>query len=112
MDSKGKTMHGWHEMADDGPGLAVVCGHLRAITQPDVAAIPLDACHECLTDGTTWVELRRCLVCGHNGCCESSPQRHATAHFEATGHPIVANDSNPEPWGWCFVDGMALAHGD
>jgi hypothetical protein len=102
-------MNGWHELWDDQPGARVViCGHLNAIAVPPALADPPDACKECLIEGTTWVELRRCLVCGHTGCCDSSPRRHATAHFTNTGHAVMANQSGGAPWGWCFADGFAL----
>jgi hypothetical protein len=68
---------------------------------------PPAACQDCLDEGTTWVELRRCLMCGRNSCYESSPRRHTVRHFERTGHPVVANQSGGAPWGWCFVDGLA-----
>jgi hypothetical protein len=103
-------MHGWHEMWDDQPhAQVVVCGHLHTIAVPPIPADPPAACRECLIEGTHWVELRRCLVCGHTGCCESSPRRHATDHFTVTGHAVVANQSGGEAWGWCFADGFALA---
>jgi hypothetical protein len=102
-------MNGWHELWDDQPGSRVViCGHLQTIAVPPAAADPPDACKECLIEGTHWIELRRCLVCGHTGCCESSPRRHADAHFTSSGHPVIANQSGGDPWGWCYVDEFAL----
>jgi monovalent cation/hydrogen antiporter len=102
-------VNGWHETYNDFPGPAVVCGHLETIAVPPAAADPPAACGECLKEGTTWVELRRCLVCGLTRCCESSPRRHATAHFEQTGHAVVANQTGGEAWGWCYADGMPLS---
>lgn len=61
-------------------------------------------CEECLRDGTTWVHLRLCLECGHVGCCDSSPQRHATGHFHQVGHPVMRSFEPGEAWRWCFVD--------
>ncbi|WP_210003168.1 UBP-type zinc finger domain-containing protein [Phyllobacterium sp. 1468] len=61
-------------------------------------------CAECLALGTPWVHLRLCRSCGHVGCCDSSQGRHATAHFRATGHPIIEGYDPPEGWGWCYVD--------
>jgi len=101
-------MNGWHETYNDFPGPDVVCGHLTTIAVPPARADPGDACPDCLAEGTTWVELRRCLVCGQTRCCESSSRRHATAHFEQTGHAVMANQSGGEPWGWCYIDGMPL----
>lgn len=61
-------------------------------------------CAECMEDGTRWVHLRVCLVCGHVGCCDSSPRRHARAHFHDTGHALMASLEPGEAWAWCFVD--------
>jgi Zn-finger in ubiquitin-hydrolases and other protein len=61
-------------------------------------------CQECLEIGQRWVHLRLCRTCGHVGCCDDSPGRHATLHFAATGHPIIEGYDPPEGWGWCYVD--------
>jgi hypothetical protein len=61
-------------------------------------------CEECLKIGSPWVHLRLCRTCGHVGCCDDSPNRHATKHFHATGHPIIEGYDPPEGWGWCYVD--------
>ena len=61
-------------------------------------------CEECLRAGTSWVHLRLCLSCGHVGCCDSSPGRHATRHAHHTGHPVIASYEPGERWAWCFVD--------
>nr|BFE81211.1 hypothetical protein GCM10020093_038120 [Planobispora longispora] len=50
------------------------------------------------------MHLRRCLSCGHVGCCDSSPNKHATAHFAETGHPVIASFEPGETWRWCYVD--------
>ena len=92
-------MNGWHETYNDFPGPDVVCGHLVSIPVPAALAEPPDACQDCLDQGTTWVELRRCLVCGPTSCCESSPRRHVLSHVEQTGHPVMADQSGGEPWG-------------
>ncbi len=63
-----------------------------------------DGCEECLAGGTWWVHLRLCRTCGHVGCCDSSPNRHATKHFHATRHPIVTSAEPGEDWSWCYVD--------
>lgn len=70
-------------------------------------------CEECVKAGSSWVHLRQCLTCGHVGCCDSSPNTHATKHFHATGHPIIRSIEPHETWGWCFVDELMydLAHG-
>jgi uncharacterized UBP type Zn finger protein len=61
-------------------------------------------CAECEAAGGTWQQLRLCLICGHVGCCDSSPGSHATAHFRETGHPIIQSAQPGESWRWCFVD--------
>ena len=61
-------------------------------------------CPDCLKIGATWVHLRECLICGHVGCCDSSPNKHATAHFHATEHPVMRSVEPGESWGWCYVD--------
>lgn len=65
-------------------------------------------CEECLKSGGTWVHLRLCLSCGHVGCCDSSPNRHATSHFHHTHHPVMASFEPDERWAWCFVDEEAV----
>jgi uncharacterized UBP type Zn finger protein len=63
-----------------------------------------DGCHECLLTGGEWVHLRLCLSCGHVGCCDQSPNRHATAHFRGEGHPAVQSLEPAEDWRWCYAD--------
>ena len=63
-----------------------------------------DGCEDCLRIGSGWVQLRLCLSCGHVGCCDSSPNRHATNHFQTTGHPIIQSFEPGENWRWCYVD--------
>ena len=67
-----------------------------------------DGCHECLAAGGRWVHLRMCQQCGHVGCCDSSPNKHATAHFHSTEHPIVRSFEPGEDWFWCYADGVAF----
>lgn len=79
------------------------CTHVAGLPRPEPA--PLSAtCLECLAVGSHPVQLRKCLVCGHVGCCDSSPFRHATRHFEETGHPVMRTLEPGESWCWCFVD--------
>lgn len=63
-----------------------------------------DLCQECVDLGSSWVHLRQCLVCGHVGCCDSSPNRHATKHHNDSGHPIIRSIQPGEVWGYCYVD--------
>ena len=61
-------------------------------------------CEECLKLGLPWVHLRLCLSCGHVGCCDSSPGRHATRHAHAAQHPVAASFEPGKRWAWCYVD--------
>lgn len=79
-----------------------VCGHLDAVN-PQVRP-RTRGCEECLRIGSEWVHLRMCLSCGHVGCCDSSPGRHATKHFRATDHPLVRSFEPGETWWWCYID--------
>jgi uncharacterized UBP type Zn finger protein len=63
-------------------------------------------CEECVKSGSSWVHLRECLVCGHVGCCDSSPHKHATRHFHSTKHPVMRSVEPGEAWGWCYVDDL------
>jgi uncharacterized UBP type Zn finger protein len=71
---------------------------------PEPARPRARGCEECLREGLQWVHLRLCLACGHVGCCDSSPGRHATRHFQKVGHPVIASFEPGERWGWCYVD--------
>lgn len=75
------------------------CGHLDTVRTATPSA---KDCEECLPLGQEWVHLRICRLCGHVGCCDQSPGKHATAHFHASGHPIIEGYDLPEGWGWCF----------
>jgi len=66
------------------------CNHVAAAPIRDVKR-PAAGCEDCMRVGGRWVHLRECLTCGHVGCCDSSPNKHATAHFRATKHPIVSS---------------------
>lgn len=62
-------------------------------------------CEECMkAKSKNWVQLRMCLSCGHVGCCDSSPGKHATAHYHETQHPIIQAFGSGEDWIWCYVD--------
>ncbi|MGL4175946.1 MAG: UBP-type zinc finger domain-containing protein [Dermatophilaceae bacterium] len=86
--------------------MADSCTHLDTI---DEHATPsADGCEDCLRAGGTWVHLRMCRRCGHVGCCDSSPARHATAHHGATRHPIVQSFEPGEDWLYCYADEVAF----
>ncbi len=65
---------------------------------------PVRVCPSCVEAGSAWVHLRQCLTCGQTGCCDLSPNRHATAHFRETGHPMVRSSEPGEDWWWCYED--------
>ncbi len=71
---------------------------------PSPKASYAKGCEECVKMGGEWVHLRECLVCGHVGCCDSSPHKHATKHYHATKHPVLRSVEPGERWGWCYVD--------
>ena len=87
-----------------GPG-GEDCTHLDSIHPVTPSA---DGCEDCLRIGAWWVHLRICMTCGHVGCCDSSPNRHATKHYHATQHPIVKSMEPGEDWGWCYPDEVLL----
>ncbi len=85
-------------------GTIAACEHLEAAPR-DVDSAVEGECEDCVRDGfTAWVHLRKCLTCGHMACCDSSPRRHASAHFNESGHPVMRSAEVGEDWRWCFVD--------
>jgi uncharacterized UBP type Zn finger protein len=84
------------------------CSHLD---QVEVTELPeqIAGCEECLKIGGHWLHLRMCLTCGKIGCCDSSPNRHARAHWHADDHPLMRSAEPGEDWAWCFADEVALA---
>ena len=78
------------------------CTHVDQVTE--VTPRTPQGCEECLAMGGRWVHLRLCLTCGYVGCCDSSPNRHATKHFQTAGHPIVRSFEPGESWVWCYAD--------
>ena len=83
------------------------CTHLDTIELTELPA-EVAGCEDCLVEGTAWCHLRICLTCGHVGCCDSSPRRHASAHSQSSGHPIMRSIQPGEDWSWCFVDQVAM----
>jgi uncharacterized UBP type Zn finger protein len=83
------------------------CTHLDSVK---ITRLPdaVDGCEDCLSTGGRWVHLRICLQCGHVGCCDSSPNRHASGHARSSGHPIIRSLEPGEDWSWCFVDDLAM----
>jgi uncharacterized UBP type Zn finger protein len=83
------------------------CSHLESVT---VTELPesVEGCEECLAQGGVWLHLRICLQCGHVGCCDDSPSRHARAHHHEVGHPLIRSLEPGERWSWCFVDEVGM----
>ena len=86
--------------------MAAQCKHLDQVRS--VKPRTPKGCEECLKAKMEWVHLRLCLICGHVGCCDSSPGKHATQHFHQTQHPIMRSFDPGEDWGWCYVDNLML----
>jgi hypothetical protein len=87
--------------------LVPACAHLDQVVVTELPSPPA-GCEDCLRIGSSWVHLRMCETCGHVGCCDNSPNRHATAHFHDTGHPIIRSAEPGETWSWCYVDEVAF----
>jgi hypothetical protein len=85
--------------------MRTACTHLDLIAETGPGE---DVCPACVAAGDTWVHLRQCRICGATGCCDTSPNKHATAHFHETGHPIMRTLEEGQDWSWCFVDKETL----
>jgi hypothetical protein len=82
--------------------MAERCSHIDATTGVTPSS---DGCEECLRTGGQWVHLRLCVRCGHVGCCDDSPNRHATAHWRShPDHPVICSYEPGENWWWCYAD--------
>jgi uncharacterized UBP type Zn finger protein len=79
------------------------CTHLDSVEYLEPKD-PVEGCEECLKIGGRWVHLRMCHECGKIGCCDNSPNRHATAHFHESGHPLIRSVQPGEDWTWCYAD--------
>lgn len=84
----------------------VSCSHLDQVVVARPSSVP--GCEDCLAIGGQWVHLRVCRRCGHVGCCDSSPNRHASRHAAETQHPIVTSAERGEDWSYCYVDDVAF----
>jgi len=85
--------------------MANECKHLDQIRDVMPSGV---SCEECLKTGDEWMHLRLCETCGHVGCCDDSKNKHATAHFHATAHPIIRSLEPGEDWRWCYVDELIV----
>jgi hypothetical protein len=90
--------------------VSVTCAHLDQI---EVSEVPktIPGCEDCLKTGDRWLHLRMCTSCGHIGCCDSSPNRHATAHAQRTGHVVIRSAEPGEDWFWCYADEIGFTVG-
>ena len=87
--------------------MSAICTHtdqVRLLELPETIA----GCEDCLASGDRWVHLRMCMSCGKIGCCDSSPNRHASRHAVAEGHPILRSAEPGEDWSWCVIDEVAF----
>jgi uncharacterized UBP type Zn finger protein len=87
--------------------MAETCTHLDQVRLLEPEG-EVAGCEDCLRMGGQWVHLRMCQTCGHIGCCDSSPNRHASAHYASTDHAIARSIEPGEDWSWCFVDEVAM----
>lgn len=94
-------------MEDDGAMAQPDCAHITAATdrEPNTP----DGCEECLKVGDPWVHLRLCLECGRVGCCDNSPNKHATKHYHSTKHPVIRSFEPGEDWRYCYPDDLFVA---
>ncbi len=91
-------------MSNQGrPRKAETCEHMAQVVQGIAPNTP-EGCEECLEMGDSWVHLRLCLICGHVGCCNNSKNKHASKHYESTGHPVIRSFEPGENWMWCYED--------
>ena len=97
-------------MRRDEIDLTNPCAHVTD-AMPRTVHRPPPGCEDCLKIGGWWVHLRLCLSCGHVGCCDQSPNKHATAHVHSSGHPIVQSFEPEEDWIWCYIDEVYLEPG-
>ncbi|WP_439030019.1 UBP-type zinc finger domain-containing protein [Gordonia terrae] len=110
--SAGRVEPGPASGADPGPDASSAgarCTELGAFDispadDPVSASGDESSCEDCVAIGEAhWAHLRKCLTCGHIGCCDSSPRRHATAHFHDVAHPVMRSAEPGEVWRWCYV---------
>ena len=85
--------------------MSEACAHLDQVADVEPSG---QGCADCIATGGRWVHLRVCMSCGRVGCCDSSPNRHASAHARAVGHPIVQSYEPGEDWWYCFADELAF----
>jgi hypothetical protein len=77
------------------------CKHVEELEE-----VTLDGarvCIECVKTGSSWVHLRTCQACGLTHCCDSSPNKHASAHWNSSQHPVMVSAEPGERWLWCYA---------
>jgi hypothetical protein len=87
--------------------MTATCTHLDQIQLIELPE-SIAGCEDCLATGGTWVHLRMCQTCGRVGCCDSSPNRHASAHARSAEHAIARSAEPGEEWSWCYIDEVAF----
>lgn len=85
------------------------CEHGSTI---NITTTELDVCPQCVEMGSTWVNLRMCTECGQVGCCDNSPNTHATKHHHETKHPIIRSIMPHDTWYWCYPDEKLFEPGE
>ena len=85
-----------------------ICEHIESVTS--ITFPEKRECAECIKTGSSWVHLRTCQECGLTHCCDSSPNQHATKHYQATGHPVVISAEKGERWLWCYADKVIVEY--
>jgi hypothetical protein len=79
------------------------CRHIDELSE--IKTAKAHVCEECMKIGASWVHLRTCQTCGSTRCCDSSPNKHASKHARASGHPVIASAEPGEQWLYCYPDG-------
>jgi uncharacterized UBP type Zn finger protein len=92
----------------DRVDISVPCAHVTA-DMPRRVHRPAPGCEDCLVMGGRWLHLRICLTCGHVGCCDDSPNRHATAHHHTSKHPVITSAEVGETWAYCYPDDQLVS---
>lgn len=102
-------MDGFRRFAFQGSPRRRTCSHSDQIQVFEPAA---PTCPQCVSEGSKWVHVRMCMVCGQTACCDSSKPRHARKHFDTTGHALIRSVEPGEAWAWCYLDKAYLTPDD
>ena len=85
-----------------------VCEDILGVTALKLAK--KHVCEECIKSGDRWVHLRTCQHCGATLCCDSSPNKHMTAHYKQTAHPVIISSEPGEKWIYCYKDDQVVSY--